>query len=46
MAPEPDNGRRVYVDQVTPSRDVGMTVEVGSSFPLPADAKRVRRSEP
>ena len=32
------NGRRVYVDQVTPSREVRMTVEVGSSFPLHAGA--------
>ena len=32
------NGRRVYVDQVTPNREVRMTVEIGSSFPLHAGA--------
>jgi len=32
------NGRRVYVDQVTPGREVKMTVEIGSSFPLHAGA--------
>lgn len=32
------NDRRVYVDQVTPSREVRMTVEVGASFPLHAGA--------
>ena len=32
------NDRRVYVDQVTPNREVKMTVEVGSSFPLHAGA--------
>ena len=30
--------RRVYVDQVTPDREVKMTVQVGSSFPLHAGA--------
>ena len=32
------NDRRVYVDQVTPNREVRMTVEVGASFPLHAGA--------
>ncbi len=32
------DGRRVYVDQVTPSREVKMTVDVGASFPLHAGA--------
>ena len=32
------NDRRVYVDQITPNREVRMTVEVGSSFPLHAGA--------
>ena len=27
---------RIYVDQVTPSREVKMTVQVGASFPLHA----------
>ena len=31
-------GRRVYVDQLTPDREVKMTVQVGSSFPLHAGA--------
>jgi DNA-binding IclR family transcriptional regulator len=30
--------RRVYVDQVTPDREVKMTVQVGASFPLHAGA--------
>ena len=32
------NDRRVYVDQVTPNREVRMTVEVGAAFPLHAGA--------
>ncbi len=32
------DGRRVYVDQITPKREVRMTVQVGSSFPLHAGA--------
>ena len=32
------NGRRVYVDQITPNREVKMTVQVGASFPLHAGA--------
>lgn len=31
-------GRRVYVDQVTPQREVKMSVQVASSFPLHAGA--------
>ena len=32
------DGRRIYVEQFTPNREVRMTVQVGSSFPLHAGA--------
>lgn len=32
------DGRRVYIDQLMPNREVRMTVQVGSSFPLHAGA--------
>lgn len=32
----PVNGQRIYLDQVTPDREVKMTVQIGQSFPLHA----------